>query len=157
MNILIDEHREMLVLLRKHDVNFLVIGGYAVIYYGYERTTGDMDFWLQPTLENFRNLKNALEDFGIEKDDLQSLDDIDPTQANVFFFGEKPRQIDFLTKVSGVSFEDASREAEHFQLEDITVPVIHLQHLILTKMTGRLKDAADIDELQRINKHRNNG
>jgi hypothetical protein len=157
MNILIEEHREMLRLLCKQDVSFVIIGGYAVIYHGYERTTGDIDIWLQPTRENFLKLKKALTDFGIEEADLESLNEIDPAKANVFFFGEKPRQIDFLTKVSGVTFDDAAREAEHFQLDEVSIPVLQLQHLVLTKMTGRLKDAADIDELQRIDKHRTRG
>ena len=48
MNIFIKEHREMLLMLIKHKVEFMIIGGYAVIYYGYGRTTNDMDIWLKP-------------------------------------------------------------------------------------------------------------
>ena len=41
MNIFIPEHREMLFALVKHEVAFMLIGGYAVIHYDYERTTID--------------------------------------------------------------------------------------------------------------------
>lgn len=48
MNIFLEEHRKFLFLLIKHHVEFILIGGYAVIIYGYERGTGDMDIWLKP-------------------------------------------------------------------------------------------------------------
>lgn len=43
MNILIEEHRQLLLSLLNNNVSFILIGGYAVIYYGYERITGDID------------------------------------------------------------------------------------------------------------------
>jgi hypothetical protein len=36
---------EFLRLLNSHEVEYLLVGGYAVIIYGYPRTTGDMDVW----------------------------------------------------------------------------------------------------------------
>ncbi len=73
MNILMDEHRQLLLSLLNNNVSFILIGGYAVIYYGYERITGDMDIWLQPNNENRNKLLNALKDFGIEESDLEKL------------------------------------------------------------------------------------
>jgi hypothetical protein len=52
MDIMLEEHKKFLLLLLKHKVEFIVIGGYAVIYYGYERSTSDMDIWLKPTNKN---------------------------------------------------------------------------------------------------------
>ncbi len=52
MNVFIAAHQEILELMLKHEVEFMLIGGYAVIYYGYMRTTGDMDLWLKPSNEN---------------------------------------------------------------------------------------------------------
>ncbi len=52
INILLEEHQQILLALAKYEVNFMLIGGYAVIHYGYERTTGDMDIWLQLGNEN---------------------------------------------------------------------------------------------------------
>lgn len=69
MNIFIDEHLQILLILIKHQVKFMLIGGYAVIYYGYERTTGDIDIWLQPGNKNRDNLVKALEEFGIVNED----------------------------------------------------------------------------------------
>ena len=52
MNILLDEHKATLINLLKSKIDFILIGGYAEIYHGYGRTTGDMDVWLKPDNEN---------------------------------------------------------------------------------------------------------
>ncbi|HNR19326.1 MAG TPA: hypothetical protein PKN75_08075 [Bacteroidia bacterium] len=65
MEILVPEFKKMLSLLVKHNVNFMLIGGYAVIYHGYERLTTDMDIWLKSDDQNRNKLVNALQDFGI--------------------------------------------------------------------------------------------
>ena len=155
MNILIKEHQQLLRALLRHGVKFLLIGGYAVIYHGYERTTGDMDVWLQPSDQNKGPLLAALREFGIEDEDVKAVSAIDLTRAQMFFVGEVPRRIDFLTKVTGIGFDEAFAAANHFAIEGGQVPVIQYHHLILTKMTtGRAKDKADIEELQRIHKYK---
>ena len=133
----------------------MLIGGYAVIHYGYERLTTDMDIWLKPDNANRDRFINALKEFGIEQSGIEHLSSMDFTDAQVFFFGKVPRRIDFLTKVSGIDFDEAISQVNFFLFQDIKVPVIHYNHLIRTKMnTGRLKDKADIEELEKINKYR---
>ena len=156
MNIFIPEHKEMLLALVKHKVSFMLIGGYAVIHYGYERSTGDMDIWLQPGNENRDKLLKALEEFGITDEGISQLKRMDfSNPLPAFWFGNPPRSIDFITLISNLSFEDAIKEVRFFFLDDKKIPVIHYHHLILSKSTSsRLKDKADIEELQRINQHR---
>lgn len=135
----------------------MLIGGYAVIHYGYERTTGDMDIWLQLGNENRNNLFKALEEFGIEDDDIAQLRQMDfANPLPVFFIGEAPRRINFVTMISNVNFEEAIKKVNYFSVEnDLKIPVIYYNHLILSKLnTGRIKDKADIEELERINKFR---
>lgn len=156
INVLLEEHQQILLALVKNQVSFMLIGGYAVIHHGYERTTGDMDIWLQLGNENRDRLINALKAFGIVDDDLEKLkqmDLINPVPR--FFIGETPRSIDFITLISNVKFEDAIKNVSYFPLEEEKIPVIHYNDLILSKITSsRLKDKADIEELQRINKYR---
>lgn len=156
INVFLDEHQQILFALVKHKVNFILIGGYAVIHYGYERTTGDMDIWLQLGNENRDKLINALADFGIEDEYLEILKQTDFTNpVEVIHVGEPPRRIDFLTLISNIKFEDAIKNVNYFPAADINIPVIHYNHLILSKLTSnRLKDKADVEELQRINKYR---
>lgn len=154
MNILVEEYRELLKALIKYQVNFMLIGGYAVIHYGYDRTTGDLDIWLQTGNDNRNRLVKALKEYGIEDDDIEELQNMDFTNPiPVFFIGKIPRRVDFVTLVSNITFDEAIKEVNHFDLEGKKVPVIHYNHLILTKLsTNRLKDKADIEELERINK-----
>ena len=156
INILIEEHQQMLLSLVKFKVNFMLIGGYAVIHYGYERTTGDMDIWLQPGNENRDKLINALAEFGIADDDLETLKQMDFTNPlPVFYIGQNPRSIDFVTLVSNLKFEDAIKKVNYFVVENEQVPIIHYNDLLLSKLTTkRLKDQADIEELEKINKYR---
>lgn len=152
-----EEHQQLLKALLNNDVLFLLIGGYAVIHYGYGRTTGDMDIWLQLGDTNKSKLIKALEEFGIEPDDIIELGKMDFTKPlPVFFIGEKPRRIDFVTLISNVNFDEAFKRVNYFTLDDgLQIPVIHFDDLIRSKLnTGRFKDQADIEELQRINKYR---
>lgn len=71
MNVFIEEHRQILLSMLKHGVEFMLIGGYAVIHYGYERSTGDMDIWLQLGNDNKNRLVNALIEFGIDDENIQ--------------------------------------------------------------------------------------
>ena len=157
INVLLEEHQQILAALIKHRVSFILIGGYAVIHYGYERTTGDMDIWLQLSNENRDKLVSALADFGISDEGLDLIKQTDFTSPlEVIHIGDPPRRIDFITLISNVKFEDAINNINYFSLEDMEVPVIHYNDLILSKHTSiRLKDKADIEELKRINKYRN--
>lgn len=155
LNILIDEHREMLKLLVKHQVAFIIVGGYAVIHYGYGRTTGDMDIWLQMSETNKRNLIYAFKEFGIEESDLNLLNSLTfDDNLGSFYIGQEPYKMDFITKISNVNFNDGVTEANYIELDSITIPILHYNHLILSKInTDRLKDKADVEELQRIRRH----
>ena len=153
MNIFNEQHLDILSVFNKHEVKFLLIGGYAVISHGYPRTTGDMDLWLQPSNKNKAQVHSALLEYGIEAVDLERLLSLDFTQAIAFSIGTEPQKIDFLTKVNLVDFDESYAHKLIITFDDIPIPIVRLQDLILMKMnTGRSKDAADIEELQRVNR-----
>ncbi len=156
MNIFIESHQQLLKSLIKHQVNFLLIGGYAVIYYGYKRTTGDMDLWFEPSNENKSKLIPVLQEFGFDQDGINHISQLDFTKHLAFHFWEEPERVDCLTKISNVTFEEAFSQKNLADIEGIFVPIIQYKHLIMSKMTSnRLKDKADIEELQKIEKIRN--
>lgn len=117
-----------------------------------------MDIWLKTGNTNRDKLVDALRAFGVVDEHIETLKKMDFTNpVPVFFFGREPRRIDFVTLIANVQFEDAIKEVNYFEFEEMKVPVIHYNHLILSKITSsRLKDRADVEELQRINKYRNN-
>ena len=157
MNIFIESHQQLLQRLLQHQVNFMLIGGYAVIFYGYKRTTGDMDLWIEPNNENKHRLIKALEEFEFNQEDINHISDLDFTKHLAFNFWDEPQRVDCITYVSNVSFDDAYKAKVICDIEGINVPIIHYNHLIQSKITSeRLKDQADVEELQKINKLKKN-
>ena len=159
INLFTEEHQELLSVLVKHKVDFMLVGGYAVIHYGYDRTTGDMDIWLQTGNENRDKLVAALQNFGVTDENIDVLRQMDFTRpVPVFSLGKEPRRIDFITLISNITFDEAINQVNHIRLDVIEVPVIHYNHLLASKLSStRLKDKADVEELQKINKYRKGG
>jgi hypothetical protein len=153
MDIFLPEHKEFLLELLNSEVEFILIGGYAVNFHGYVRATGDMDIFLKPDNENKSKLQSMLEKRGTNKEDIKNLGQMDFTKPNVFFMGIKPKRIDFLTRINNVDYESANQRRVMLPLKDKMIPVLHLDDLILSKITsGRNKDITDIEELQKVNR-----
>ncbi len=158
MNIFLDSHKILLENLIKADVKFIIIGGFAVNYYGYSRTTGDLDLWIKPDNKNRDKLAGVLEKSGFNKKDLKIIRQTNFEQVFVFHIWEKPFQIDFLTRVSGVDFNRADKAKIIVSIQGLDLPMISFEHLILSKMTtNRLRDKADIEELQKISQGKRKG
>ncbi len=152
MNVFIAAHQEILELMLKHEVEFMLIGGYAVIYYGYMRTTGDMDLWLKPTNDNKFNMCKVFDEAGYEAQDIMALENLNFEKKIVFSIGSLVHKIDFHTHIDFIQYHEAEKNKVIAIIDEMKLPIIHLNDLILSKMnTDRLKDKADIEELQRIN------
>ena len=65
MDIFNPDFRDFINCLNKHGVQYILVGGYAVILRGYSRSTGDMDIWVNKTASNFKSLQNAITEFGL--------------------------------------------------------------------------------------------
>jgi hypothetical protein len=156
MNIFSEKHQQLLYDLLKGGIEFILIGGYAVIYHGYKRTTGDMDIWLKPTNENKNKLLTLLKKLEFDPMGINYIANLDFTKIIAFHFWEEPERVDFITKISGVTFDEAFSQKEISEIEGIKVPFLNFKHLISSKITSeRLKDKADIEELQKIKKFKN--
>ena len=155
MNLFIELHQELLRKLLQEDVDFISIGGYSVIFHGYNRTTGDIDIWLRPDNDNKKKLLPVLRDFGFDEVELNEVASIDFTKHMVFSIGEYPEKMDFLTRINLVEYEEADKQKISAEVDGLIIPFIHLNHLVLSKMnTGRPKDKADVDKLQQIERSR---
>ncbi len=152
MKILAPLFKEVIVQLIENNVSFLLIGGYAVNYYGYGRYTGDIDFWIKPTNENKLRLLKVFAKLGRSNEDIIEINKLDFSLPQMISIGVQPMRIDFLTKVNLVDFEEAWTKRIEWPIENYKVAVVDFHHLILTKInTGRTKDKLDIEELQKIN------
>lgn len=142
--------REFIELLNSRGVRYLVVGGFAVAYHGNPRYTGDIDAFVECTIENGKKLEAALHDFGFAETGLQAADFTEP-EAEVQL-GLPPNRIDIMTGLTGVDFAEAWASRIQDELDGLPVHFISREHLIRNKRaTGRTQDVADaeaIDEVQ---------
>jgi hypothetical protein len=156
MNFTYDKHKQLLIELIKGNVDFILVGGYAVVYYGYIRTTGDMDVWLKPDNENKKKVLEVFKRKGNHPDDIKQLGEMDFSGIVSFHIGNPPDRIDFMTKITGIKFNEAFQRRNFLKLQGYEIPVLDLDNLIANKLlTGRAKDIADVEELKKIGRIRN--
>jgi hypothetical protein len=152
--ILNENFTEFIVLLNKHKVNYVMVGGWAVIFEGYTRTTGDIDFLIELSDDNADKIIKVIKSFfgsliGFEKEDFLKED-------NILMMGRPPFRIDILTGISGVTFEEAYRSSKVYDDDGVEIRCIHINELIRNKKaSGRLKDLADAEMLEKILQKRN--
>ena len=140
------DFRELLELFNAHDVHYLIVGGYALAYYGAPRYTGDIDIFVKPDSNNASLVLKALNDFGFGSAGLKLEDFTNPD--NIVQLGYPPVRIDIMTSISGVSWEDAYKSRESGTYGDLRVSFIGLDQYIQNKRaTGRKKDLADLEAL----------
>ena len=144
-----DDYADMAKALLDTGVEFMLVGGYAVMVHGYPRTTFDIDFWIRPTPENARRAMRALQKFGAPTLNVSEKDFDHPDM--VVQIGVAPRRIDLLTRIDGVEWDEAVSNAMTKDIDGLSVPVVGLEALIKNKRaSGRPKDAADAAALEKI-------
>lgn len=147
MDLLNSDYKEMLQILLEEEVDFIVVGAYALAAHGIPRATGDIDIWIKTGSQNSEKLIEALKKFGAPVSDIAAEDFTEPDI--VFQIGVAPRRIDFLTSIDGVNFDEASKDKLIIKIDNIEIPVISAENLIKNKKaTGRPKDLLDIESLK---------
>ncbi len=139
---------DFLRLLNEREVQYLVVGGYAVTFHGYPRYTGDLDVFVEATLENALKLIGVYGEFGF--DVTQMKPELFTTPDNVVRIGHEPVRLEVLTSISGVTFAEAHARRIEVRVNDFLVPFISFADLIKNKTsTGRGKDLVDAEALQK--------
>lgn len=145
--------QEFLRLLSTHGVRYVIVGGEAVIYYGYARLTGDVDFFYEATPENAARFYDVLNDFwGGEIPGVSSSGEL-LSKGAILQFGVPPNRIDLINSIDAVSFKEAwnSRIEEEIEIEgkNCQVYYIGLEELIRNKeAVRRNKDLEDLKYLK---------
>jgi predicted nucleotidyltransferase len=138
--------KEFLRLLSDHHVEYLLIGGYAVSYHGYPRTTDDMDIWIERSQENAEKMIATLEAFGFGGTSMKPEQFLLPDQ--ITRMGNRPLQIEILTTISGLDFAAAYAKRVVDAIDGVSISLISSEDLKTNKRaSGRLKDLADLDNL----------
>jgi hypothetical protein len=140
------DFQEFLKLLNAHGVEYLLIGGYAVIYHGYPRATQDLDIWIAVHSENAKRVVVALEEFGFGSPALTP--DLFLKDDSIVRMGIAPIRLEITTRISGVDFQESYREKISTKMDGIPVNIISLKYLRRNKKaSGRYKDLDDLEHL----------
>jgi len=99
------DFKELLRLLEDNEVEYLIIGGYAVAFHGYPRFTKDLDILFRNSPENINRLRKTLIRFGFSSKDIP--EHVFSEKGNILVFGVPPTRIDLLNDIDGIGFDEA--------------------------------------------------
>lgn len=132
--------------LNAHRVRYLIVGGYAVIYHGYPRSTVDFDVFVAMDARNAKRLSEAIAVFGFDPAEYSS--DFFQTPDSILMIGRAPWRIDIFTGIKGLKFEDAYKKRVYFTVNGIRIPFVDRADLIKAKLaSNRDRDRDDVRRL----------
>ena len=141
---------DFFVLLNENKVEYMLIGGYAVSFYGYPRFTGDIDIWVNNTKRNAEKVLKSMSEFGIPVQKIKIEDLTSNEPMNGLYFGKEPFRIDIITALENLSFKESYKSFKKIKVNKVTIKVISKADLIKNKIkSGRHKDLADVEGLAR--------
>jgi len=142
------DFRDMLSCLKEAEVDFIIVGAYALAAHGFPRATGDIDIWVRNSPDNAVKVMRALEKFGAPLTDLSGQDFM--ATDMVVQIGVQPCRIDITTGIDGVEFSEAWENKIAITVDGLDLYVPSKADLLRNKIaSGRDKDQGDIAWLRR--------
>jgi hypothetical protein len=142
-----DDLRELLELLKSHNVEFLIIGAHAVAHHGYPRATKDIDVWVRRDLENAKRLASALDEFGATIGE-EGARAFAGDARKMIRLGVPPHLVDILNFTGDAEFEEVWQGKVAGSLVGVAVHFPSRSALIeMKRAAGRPQDLVDIDRL----------
>ncbi len=146
-----DDMKALIRLFNRHGVRYVLVGGHAVNYYGYVRTTQDMDVLVLPTSDNAVRVMGAIEDFGFAGAGIPL--QLFEREGGVVHLGVEPNRIDILTSLVGVQNDEIFARSQVVEIDDVELNIIAFEDLLRVKRgSKRPRDLADADELNKIDR-----
>ncbi len=140
------DFKELLELFNKHNVEYVIVGAYALAFHGCPRYTGDLDILVKHDQDNATRIIEAIKEFGFESLNL-TVEDFS-SEEKVIQLGVPPIRIDILTSLTGVTWKQVFTHQIKSQYGDIPVYFIGKNEFIANKKAlGRHKDLADIESI----------
>lgn len=142
---------EFFQALNNNNVEYMLVGGHAVNYHGYVRSTFDMDVWVSTTEKNLQLLYNALIQQGYKEDNclnaVRHLKD-----DHMIKIPKDKSMIDVMDSFMMKSdFTRAYRNHETMEFNNILIKIIAFDDLLETKhKSNRPKDLLDVKELKNL-------
>lgn len=140
------DYKDLLKLLNRHKVQYLIVGAYAVIYYAEPRYTKDVDIWVNPEIQNAHRVWKALKEFGAPLKGIWPGDF--SKKGMVYQVGVAPIRVDIMMGIPGIGFTAAWRQRSITSFEGVKVNIIGIDELIKNKKASKRKqDKVDLDIL----------
>lgn len=140
----------------ENKVKYITIGGFAVNIYGYNRSTGNINIYLEDTIENRINLRKALK--SINLGDFETIETMQFIPGWTDFSLNYGLRLDIMTVVKGLedkSFSSLLEDATIVMIDKTPIYFIDYESLIIAKKaSNRPKDLIDIEELAKTNNHK---
>jgi len=156
MDILDDDLLRFWQCLSDNHVRYIMVGGFAIRFHGFNRNTDDLDIWLEDTLQNRKSLRKSFTE--LSYGDFPSLETMDFIPGWTGFYVGHLIELDIMTKMKGLenlSFNECFEMASIADLDGILVPFLHINQLIANKKAvNRPKDQVDVLALEQIRKLR---
>jgi len=141
------DFKELLELFNAHNVEYLIVGGYALAFHGAPRFTGDIDLFVKPEAENAKRILVALAEFGLGSLDLSETDFT--SVDNVIQLGVPPVRVDIMTSITAVDWQQAESGKVEGNYGDTQVYFIGKDDFVSNKRAlGRKRDLADLEALE---------
>jgi len=144
--------------LNDHGVKYIMVGGFATRFHGFNRSTDDLDIWLYDTLDNRQNLRSTFKELGYG--DFPSLETMQFVPGWTSFHVDNSIELDIMTSMKGVeelSFLECLEIASIADLDGVIVPFLNINQLIANKKAvNRPKDQIDVIALEQIRQLREN-
>ncbi|MDA0831901.1 MAG: nucleotidyltransferase [Planctomycetota bacterium] len=142
------DFKDFLKLLNSKRVKYLLIGGYAVSYYGYSRATADIDIWVAIDPKNAQRITSVIRDF-FDCEVEGATPELFTQKNKIVRMGVPPFRIEVLTTISGVEFDDCYLKRKRVSIDGIKVSLISLEDLKVNKRaSGRHQDLNDLEHLK---------
>ncbi len=154
MRITDDFIQNLIQILEKNNLQYMVVGGYAVNVHGYLRASDDFNIWLNNTTANLSNFRRTLLGLGIEQQKVYDLVNTlaKPNDATIYRFKIEGNNVDFLMQLKGIpDFEGAYQQRALVKMGNVQIPFISLEDLVRSKTAvNRTKDRLDLEMLLQI-------
>ncbi len=144
------DFEDFVKLLNRYEIEYMVVGGYALAFHGKPRHTGDLDIWINISEKNASRMLKVLNDFGMSSMGFKKDDFLKPGYMTQI--GYPPLRIDILNSIDGVEFDEAVKQMNQIAIEtDLLLNYIGLNDFVKNKQaSGRIQDLADIQEIKKL-------
>jgi hypothetical protein len=150
-----ESFREFIKLINKNEVDYLVVGEYALSFHGKPCASPCMEIWISAAVENAMRIMAAICEFGSDAGHnpaAYGIEDFIQKYSRVRI-GRAPLRIDILNTMDGLVFDESHRSREEIDIRGIKIPFINFRDFVYHKrLSGSLDNREDFRIIKKLGK-----